>query len=648
MYGLFRSSTDRHHMKQYLLAFCAVLIGATAGAQRLGLIEEFTGEQCGPCKEHNGALWALATASGNASKVLLIKYQTNIPTAGVIYNTHPAVSHDRRSYYSCSQAPQLYFDGFLSSPSSASPGYPPFLTQAEINSHAAAATPFRMTVTHTWNSAKDSITANVTITATAAYSASSNLKLRVALIESLQFCSDPNSLIDTQKHFPNIVREMYPNAAGTVIPTTWTASQSRSFAIRGKAPDFFNKLNPDAFLAVWIQDDATRSVKQAARTGSIRLPMFDAGIEDCPHDQLMCTGNGSKISIRNTGTTGTLTSAKIYSRIDNGPYGTTPLSWTGSIPPGGSAVVTIPPQAATTGKHYRFDSLALPNGAPDKNLGNNVRQARVDIASTAPVSLPYYQDCAVGYFVELPSDWMYHDFKGNERIWHHRRIDGPNGRINSFASFDTKSGKDAYLIIPTPAAAPSRVLDFFQTYAQTSPSNTDNLEVVYSTDCGTSWTTLWSASGAGLVTMTSNWPSGGADTSADWKLRRVNLNPVPANALLAFHGIAGGGVSLFIDNVRMHASSLGVAPTSGAEDLRIYPNPATSMATLEFTLGAPTQATISLADLTGRTLKIISDGALREGAQRFTIPTDGLASGIYLVTVRTEEGTVVRKLTVGR
>src|SRR5690606_4276773 len=99
-------SPTNQSMKKLLLAFsAATLTAAAVNAQsRMALYEEFTGENCGPCATYNPNFEALLLSSGNAGKIILIKYQSPIPSAGPIYNQYKTVTNNRISYYGINSA----------------------------------------------------------------------------------------------------------------------------------------------------------------------------------------------------------------------------------------------------------------------------------------------------------------------------------------------------------------------------------------------------------------------------------------------------------------------------------------------------------------------------------------------------------------
>lgn len=97
--------------KILLIAATTALSLFSANAQRFSIYEEFSGENCNPCAQLNPALWTLMNAGTNPSKVILLKYQSPIPSAGPIYNQYRTVTDNRMSYYSVPFAPYGRLNG---------------------------------------------------------------------------------------------------------------------------------------------------------------------------------------------------------------------------------------------------------------------------------------------------------------------------------------------------------------------------------------------------------------------------------------------------------------------------------------------------------------------------------------------------------
>lgn len=69
----------------------------------------------------------------------------------------------------------------------------------------------------------------------------------------------------------------------------------------------------------------------------------------------------------------------------------------------------------------------------------------------------------------------------------------------------------------------------------------------------------------------------------------------------------------------------------------ITPMPSVAAATLRFTLGTDTPVRVTLHDLLGREVRAVEYGTLSRGNRRVALPTDGLASGVYLCRVSAGE-----------
>lgn len=627
-------------MKKSLLLFATAVAGLTsAQAQtRLSLYEEFSGENCGPCATYNPKLWELA--DNNSSKVMLIKYQSPIPSAGPIYNLYKTVTDARLAYYAIGSAPNGNLNGKDVT------GHVANLTQAAINTTSASGSPFTLTVSHSYNATLDSVTATISITATKAYSGTS-IKLRVALIEDLKYAKMPGN--NGELDFHHVVREMYPDATGTTIANSWTASQTQSITIKGKVPTYVDK--GDANIVVWIQNDGDKFIPQAAKSTYVPLSR-DADISEAK-TALVCgtTGTTAKsvFVLRNAGST-PITTAKIFYRPDGGTWAS--MNWTGNLAAGAKTTVTTPGVTVSISNSGIMDSVGEVNGSADVNRLNDARMSNLTFISATTVPIPYATNFETSGF---PANYIAHDPDNTGFRW----INGTSttglaraGSMNMpwFRVSSFPAGTVAYLMMPNPAAATKRTLEFWHAYAQTNTSSTDKLEVVYSTDCGLNWTSIWSKTGAALATggpsATAGWLPSPAAATTDWKKNSVSLNTVPSAAIFAFRGTAGGGSNLFLDDVAMLNVGVGVNETILENSVSVYPNPARGAAKLHLGLTKSGEVSINVMDATGRIVSVVHNGTLAAGNQELDINTDRLASGLYKITIRAADGVYTQPLSV--
>lgn len=638
-------------MKKLLLSLSALALLSSAGAQsRLSIYEEFSGENCGPCASANPGLWTLLSA--NSTKVLLVKYQSPIPSAGPIYNQNTVFTDNRMNYYSVPFAPYGRLNGTglgSGTAASGSPGHVANLIQSDIDSAYAVTSPFNISATHAWNATGDSVTITVNVTATVAFApANAIMKLRLGLIEHLQFDTPPGTNGETEFH--NVMREMYPDANGTNIANSWTSGQTQTFVIKGKVPNYLDKTG-DVRAVAFIQNDANRYIVQSAVSTAIPIPLDVRSDALIVPSSFLCAASSTSVSptvtLKNTGTT-PLTSAVVYYRVDNGAWQS--YNWTGNIAANATGTANLPATTITPGSHIIYDSVAAPNGSNDINVANNVSFMLVSVHNTNGAALPISEGFENNG--NLPANWTLLDVNSNFDNWIMVFSNTTNiGQNNSkytirHFNYNYPAGESNIAVMPV-GTLPSgnKALDFWVAYAQYQAEN-DKLEVVYSTNCGQNWTSVWSAQGSGLATTaptTSNY----VPAQTDWKLKSVDVSSVPNGALIALRATSDYGNNLYVDNVNLRSgATVGIEDAIANSHVTLFPNPAKDFTTLGFTLKTATKLSIQVLDATGRVISTPVDGEQSAGAQNVKISTENLAVGIYNIKIQTEAGSRVERLTV--
>ena len=624
-------------------ALAACTTAALHAQTRLGLYEEFSGENCAPCATYNPALNTLIGA--NPTKVLLIKYQSPIPSAGPIYNAYTTVTNARLSYYAVNSAPSGRLSG-----TTQGTGHIASLTQAAIDAAAAATPAFTISAAHQWTVNGDSVRATINIAALQAYApAGANLKLRVALIESLHYTTAPGTNGETEFH--NVVREMYTNAGGTQLANAWTAGQTQTITLKGRVQGYVDKApSNETRLVAWIQNDTDKSIPQASASAYLPLAVdVAASALNLPATLVCSTGNASvspAVVLKNTGSS-TITSARIYYKLDAGTWQT--YNWTGSLASQATSSVTMPTLTVRPGTHVLADSVALPNNIIDVNNVNNKATASLFVYNNAAVALPLSTNFENGGVV--PTNWTLYDANSNDRNWTLRSGVGSNSSSYAlyYNNYDFLPGEVNYAILPaaTLPTTGTKTLTFYQSYAQYATEN-DRLEVVYSTNCGTTWTSVWNMAGAALATSAPTTARFTPTQQSQWVLRTVDVTAIPAGAMLAFRATSAYGNSLYVDDVTLSAANVtAVTSVVAAGATTLAPNPAAAQSVLSFDLLKSTAVQVAVVDALGRTVATpLSNATLAAGTQHITINTAGLANGLYNVVIHTAEGSLTKHLTV--
>jgi hypothetical protein len=254
----------------------------------------------------------------------------------------------------------------------------------------------------------------------------------------------------------------------------------------------------------------------------------------------------------------------------------------------------------------------------------------------------------------LPANWLLYDADSNNLGFTLSKSTTatPLGRGGSkyflrHANYIIPSGEANYAILPAILMPTGDwTFEFFVAHAQFDNEN-DKLEVVYSTDCGSNWTSVYSEAGAALATAAAphNYYEPAA---ADWAHKLLILNTVPTGAMLAFRATSNFGNNLYIDDVHLHtgAGAAGVNAVILDNAVSVYPNPAAESATIGFTVNKAGNVSVSVTDALGRTVADFGARYLQKGMQRIAIPVSTLAAGVYTIRVLTDGSSVTKQLAV--
>jgi hypothetical protein len=637
-------------MKKTLLLGGLLAAALFANAQqRLVLYEEFSGENCAPCAATNPGLWTLLTTGTNPNKVMLIKYQSPIPTAGPIYGQNTVDVSARQTYYSVPFAPYARMDGAVSPGSNG--GHPGDLTQAHLDAETAIASPFNITVTNAVTGT--TINSTINVAAVAAYTGTT-VKLRAALVETLIYTSPPGTNGETEFH--HVVRKMYPSADGQSIPNTWTNGQTGTYTFSGTIPSYVDRTH-ELFVVVWIQNDADKKVAQAAKSTNLPPVALDAGIVSAT-PSIACGAStvNHKIKIKNTGTT-TLTQATLFYKIGTGAYQAAP-NWTGSLSAGQtSADISIGTLTLPGGGATITDSIGTLNAAADNNPANNAFASSalaLATGATLPQSTGFEGDGIPAGYIVLDKNGKYVPTPAfNAETWFNHTEAGIKGQANSAYTCiapcqNMEVGKTTVITFPyTNAPAGAKAVDFYYAYAQRGTITGDKLELVYSTDCGQNWTSVWNKTNADLA-------GGNAPTAANalflptaesnWKSASVDVSAINGNALVGFRATSGGGNLLFIDNVKFRTGTVtAIEELVSGGNVTLYPNPVTDQVTVELNMVKSAKVSFQVVNMLGQQVGQDMVKDLNVGQTRTTLSTNDLAPGVYFLNIVTDKGNLQQK-----
>lgn len=229
-------------------------------------------------------------------------------------------------------------------------------------------------------------------------------------------------------------------------------------------------------------------------------------------------------------------------------------------------------------------------------------------------------------------------FTDNKSIYLNNFSGNPAGSEDEFqlASVDMTQINDAGLY-------------FRLSYKQRNSDRADNLRVYASRDCGETWTLRYNKSGSALSTVSGVQGSSFTPSSQDdWELITVNMSAFAddEHVLVKFRGTSDAGNNIYIDDIQL-SGPLGVSNEQEDFEFAVVPNPLSENGQVIVQVANTANYSITLMDVTGKTVADIHNGTLTTGSYKFPLSSQvAPSSGIYMVQIQGQSGKQVRKVVV--
>ena len=341
----------------------------------------------------------------------------------------------------------------------------------------------------------------------------------------------------------------------------------------------------------------------------------------------------------------TTTSLTIHARIDNGDIVTT--NWTGSLASLGTVNAVLSTMTTSVGYHALTIYTSGPNGNADQVAGNDTISSAIMYFS--PVIAPIVESFEGNTFPPEGWDIINEDGAiGWEKIAGYAKTGNNAVYKDNFS--DERFGQKDYLRLPVVNISNTdSAFISFQVAAAVRSNPLDNgtlwdtLQVLISTDCGKTYTSIYKKWGLNLITRTTAATDEFFPNSNEWRKDSVNISAwiSEGDVLLAFRTTNENENNIFLDDINVRTVTVNPnlktrgfmitpVPSKGPIAVQFYPQPTDLKAIAIFS---------SLGQKVAETL--ISSGAANS---YYTYDLSRNAPGVYIVRIYFANKTLTRKI----
>jgi hypothetical protein len=625
----------------------------TAQVQKRVLVEHFTQASCPPCATQNPAFNAMLF--DNWEKLVTIKYQTSWPGFDPMNQQNPGEVQSRVDYYGVTGVPNVIMGGTLDA------GTAGQATVGQIDDLHAEMTPIEMEMTHSVSADLDSmfITAVVRNVSAEAFE-QGNTVAHISIVEQELIFPEPPGSTD-EVDFYNVMRKMLPDANGTALGAI-PAGDSTVLEFAVALPDYiydYSQLGAIGF----VQNNSSQEVYQSDISETLGVP---PGYGDVALDLNLQTPDSyceyevtASAGIENASAE-EVTTLEVQMLVNGEAMATE--TWEGVLAEGESTTIDFPTISVDPGASEVAFEVTAVNGLPDYNQMNQlVNSVEVFTLSDTPFATEHAEGFEMTPNFATPANALIEasapDRMGviNAGYFQQGGQIGAYGASSKaiFANFYqwNNSGEQSHLIFDKLDLTDmtDAIITFDYAFAQFSGFATnDRLIVSVSLDCGVSWTTVYNEGGASFETTGAleNFFIAG---SGDWAADTIDLSAYDGTAELnvRFSAQTDWGNNLFLDNISMESGTVVSANEANKLEGKVftYPNPATDLVYVDFTLAEKSDVTVEVFDVSGKAVATLAaEVALGTGAHQYRwTPQE---AGLYLVRVSTPDSALTKRVTV--
>lgn len=377
------------------------------------------------------------------------------------------------------------------------------------------------------------------------------------------------------------------------------------------------------------------------------LQVNDAGVPSVinPSGSFCNTTFTPNVVVKNWGTAN-LTVAIVNYRIDTNPVQT--FTWTGSLASLATATVSLPSISTTIGSHTFTAYSTNPNSTTDGNYTNDTTRTNFSILGIGQ-PIPIVEGFEAVTFPPTGFSLYNPDASYTWARTTAAAFIGTASAIMDNYNYTSGSGQSDELVLPslnlTTALSPLMTFDVaYKLYTNPAlPTNySDTLEVLISTDCGATFTSIYKKAGTVLTTATPNWANNAfVPTLAQWRNESISLVAYGAinNAIIKFRNASDYENYLYLDNINI-AGGAAIYEASESNGINIFPNPSLGLVNIKLQQSQGHEpVVITVLNSNGQQ---ISKNELSLNQATISLDLNKYADGLYVVQVL-KDGVLYKK-----
>lgn len=361
-------------------------------------------------------------------------------------------------------------------------------------------------------------------------------------------------------------------------------------------------------------------------------------------DQRICANTLTpQVVLTNRGSE-TLTAVTINAVIDDGTVQS--FRWTGSLATFAETTVNLPTFTTVEGNHVLAIYTSNPNGSPDENPVND--ELSIPFIYYEPFAPPVTES-----FESLfpPQGWdIVNEDAGT--TWEKTTAAAKTGTASvKISNFGNEAiGERDYLRTPTVnIAGTDSAFVSFQLAAATYTNSTvqgnvwDTLQVMISTDCGQTYTSIYKKWGPSLITRTAATRTAFTPNANEWRNEQINISNYISQGelLVAFVNSNGNENDIFLDDIVIRTVTIN--PNLKEAGFLVTPNPTSGQVSVQFYPHPEGLRAVSIYNVSGQ--KIAEQRITGEVSSNvYDFDLTNFASGLYIVKAEFEDRVLTKKI----